>query len=89
MPQVSTTIPEHLDTFMERLAAELGISKSSLLAMCIEIGLPLYAQTIVDRYRCLDVLDKVAKTKEKELKAGNKGKPAAVTIEYAAATVSE
>ena len=84
MAQVSTTIPDHLDNFLNKLSHELGISKSSLLAMLIEIGLPMYAKTIVDRYKRLDVLDNLAKARVKEENKPQKSDPRSIVIEYAA-----
>lgn len=85
--QVSTTIPRHLDEYLDLLAIELQISKSSLLSDAIARGLPqIVDQFVLQRRDCINVLKERSKERDKiEAAAPLKGKPAAVTIEYAAA----
>lgn len=83
--QVSTTIPKHLDEYLDLLAAELQVSKSSLLADAIAIGFPMIVdQYVLKRRECIDVLKTRSQARDKAEAELTKGKPAAVTIEYAA-----
>lgn len=89
--QVSTTIPRHLDEYLDLLATELQVSKSSLLSDAIARGLPeIVNHFVLQRRDCIAALKDKSRERDKiEAAPPLKGKPAAVTIEYAAATISE
>lgn len=86
MAQVSVTVPQHVDEFLESLSIELGVSKSSLVATMIEIGVPIFANSINERYKCLDVLGKMRKEREKK-HTPKTGKN--VSIEYVAEVAAD
>lgn len=87
--QVSTTIPKHLDEYLDLLATELQISKSSLLADAIARGLPVIVdQFVLKRRECIDVLKVRSQARDRTEAEIIKGKPAAVTIEYAAEAIT-
>ena len=88
--QVSTTIPRHIDEYIDLLATELQVSKSSLLSDMITLGLPAFVdQFVTKRRECIATLKDKSRERDKiEAAAPLNGKPAAVTIEYAAAEVA-
>lgn len=84
--QVSTTIPRHLDEYLDLLATELQISKSSLLSDAIARGLPaLVNDFVLQRQECINVLKERSQERDKLEAVPLKNNPATVTIEYAAA----
>lgn len=86
MPQVSTTVPDYLDDYLSTLAAELQVSKSSLVADAIAVGLPEIVQKFVlDKQKCLKIFAENAKDRDKvDFTLRDPAKPAAMVIEYAA-----
>lgn len=90
MAQVSTTVPDHLDEYLNTLSAELQVSKSSLVADAIAVGLPEIVQRFVlDRQECLKVLAENAKGRDKADPTPRKARPASIVIDYAAEEVAE
>ncbi len=59
MTQVSGTVPDHIDESLIYLSDKLDISKSGLIATCIELGLDVYIKALNDRQACLTNIDEL------------------------------
>jgi hypothetical protein len=90
MAQLSVTLPDHVDQYLETLSAELKISKSGLGATAIELGIAVYVKSlIIDRRECEAILAQAAKTRDKALAGPSKGRKSNVSIEYVAETATD
>jgi hypothetical protein len=59
MTQVSGTIPDHIDESLIFLSDKLDVSKSSLIATCIELGLDVFIKSLNDRQICFTNIDEL------------------------------
>lgn len=90
MAQLSVTLPDHLDQYLETLSAELKVSKSGLAATAIELGVAVYVKNmIIDRKECETILSQAAKAREKALAGPSKGRKNNLTIEYVAEAATD
>ncbi len=90
MAQISTTVADSLDLYIESLCFHLKTSKSSLCAAAIERGIASIArEQIIERDQCEAIITKEAKAREKTLAGPAKGRKSNIAIEYVAEVAAE
>lgn len=90
MAQVSVTISDSLDKYIDSLCTQLNLSKSSLCAAAIERGVAVVArEQVIEREQCEAIIAKTTKAREKELAGPPKSKKSNVAIEYVAEVATD
>ena len=53
---VSATIPEHIDRYLDMLCQELKVSKSGLICDLVDLGLTVYVSNCLSRHEFANTL---------------------------------